>query len=493
VPQDDLLHTTLTVRRALEYGARLRFPPDTTERERAERIDEVLRELNLEQRADVPVQNLSGGQRKRTSVALELLTRPTLLFLDEPTSGLDPGLDKNVMAALRELADDGRTIVVVTHSVAQLHICDYVLVLARGGWIAYFGPPEDALGFLGHETWPDVFEMLEEKPSDELSENFRSSRFYVPASVTAPPARPRPGELASVRQQSILSQALTLSRRQWSVIVSDRTYLLLIVVFPFMLGALPRFGPLKNGLNVLPNGIPNIDAAGQLNVIVLCACFMGMANSIREIVKERAIYRRERTIGLSMTAYLGSKILVLSFVTTLQSIVFSFIGMYHRTPRHAVLLPSPMLEGVVAVTAIAISSALLGLAISAWVDNADKTMPLLVITTMSQIVFSGGIFPLQGKHPIQELAYLLPARWGYAALASSADFNRVTQLGTGPLSRGPADDLWKHTADTYLTDVIGCLAVGLLAVAACALLLRRLDPKAGPRRAGRDAPGVAAG
>ncbi|WP_416211466.1 ATP-binding cassette domain-containing protein [Frankia sp. Cas3] len=482
VPQDDLLHTTLTVRKALEYGARLRFPPDTTKDERRERVDEVLRELGLDQRADVAVQNLSGGQRKRTSVALELLTRPTLLFLDEPTSGLDPGMDQNVMGALRTLADGGRTIVVVTHSVAQLDICDYILVLAKGGRTAYFGPPKSALTFLGKNSWPDVFQMLESASPIELADRFRNSEYFVPASVTAPPARPIPTALPSARQQSLFSQIATLSRRQLSVITSDRSYLWLIVAFPFLLGILPRVGPAPHRLDPLPNGIPNVDAQMLLLVVVLCACFMGMANSIREIVKEKAIYRRERAIGLSITAYLGSKVVVLVIITTLQSIVFTMIGMTNRTPRQAVALSVPMLEVILAVTMISISSAMLGLAISAWVDNADKTMPLLVMTTMSQVVFSGGLVPLEGKLGLQQLSYLMPARWGYAAIASSADLNDVVKLGDAPFSRGPVDPLWVHAGHVYITDIVAGVGVGCLAVGACALLLRRLDPKVSTRR-----------
>ena len=147
VPQDDILHPQLTVRRALQYAAELRFPDDVGAAERAQRVEEVVAELNLTAQADQTIDSLSGGQRKRTSVALELLTRPSLLFLDEPTSGLDPGLDKQVMQTLRGLADGGRTVVVVTHSVANLDLCDRLLLLAPGGSVAYFGPPQEALGY----------------------------------------------------------------------------------------------------------------------------------------------------------------------------------------------------------------------------------------------------------------------------------------------------------------------------------------------------------
>ncbi|CAM5353268.1 ABC transporter ATP-binding protein OS=Streptomyces aurantiogriseus OX=66870 GN=GCM10010251_90560 PE=4 SV=1 [Streptomyces aurantiogriseus] len=157
VPQDDILHKELTVKKALKYAAKLRFPADTTAAEREARIDEVLRELKLDIHKEKKVTSLSGGQRKRVSVALELLTKPSLIFLDEPTSGLDPGMDRDVMQLLRGLADDGRTVLVVTHSVAELALCDKLLVMAPGGAVAYFGPPEEALNFFGYDTWADVF------------------------------------------------------------------------------------------------------------------------------------------------------------------------------------------------------------------------------------------------------------------------------------------------------------------------------------------------
>ncbi len=480
VPQDDLLHTTLTVHKALEYGAELRFPPDTTKVERRARVDEVLDELGLAHRAGLVVQNLSGGQRKRTSVALELLTRPTLLFLDEPTSGLDPGLDKNVMGSLRKLANDGRTVVVVTHSVAQLDICDYILVLARGGNIAYFGPPQNALSFLGQTSWPDVFEMLEMTPGVELAARFRDSRYYVPASVTAPPARPVPTELPSVRQQSVLAQTMTLSRRFLSVIASDRSYLGLIIAFPFLLGIMPRV--VGRNLDALPNR-PNQDAPLILLVLVLCACFMGMANSVREIVKERAIYRRERAIGLSRTAYLASKVLVLALVTALQSIVFTTIGILGHEPRNAVAFGSPLFEMILAVTVISLSSAMIGLVVSSLVDNADKAMPLLVLITMSQVMFSGGLVAVDGKPGLKELSSIAPARWGFAAVASATDLNNVQKLGDRQLNPDSrADPVWAHTASVYITDILACVALGILGVLVTALLLKRMEPKIVNRR-----------
>jgi ABC-type multidrug transport system ATPase subunit/ABC-type multidrug transport system permease subunit len=475
VPQEDLLHTTLSVRKALEFGAELRFPPDVTASERSARVDEVLAELGLTQHANTQVSRLSGGQRKRTSVALELLTKPSLLYLDEPTSGLDPGLDKSVMQSLRTLADDGRTVVVVTHSVANLGVCDFVLMLAPGGHVAYFGPPGGALGYFDEADFADVFLALEATPGAEWGDKFRSSKLY-----RAPAGGPEGGriqeELPDIRQQPVFRQLSTLVRRYLSVVVSDRSYLRLIIAFPLLLGIIPRVVPAKNGLRAVANQ-PNQDAPTVLLVLILCACFMGMANSVREIVKERSIYRRERSIGLSMTAYLGSKIVVLTILTAPQALVFTLLGVLGRTPSKGVVLGSALLEVVIAVIVTALASMLLGLVVSALVDNADKTMPLLVLITMAQLVLSGGLVPLVGKPGLEQVAWFAPARWGAAAVGSSIDLNRVVMAGNPRFKAPPHDPVWNHTASTYLSDLGLCLAVGVGCVLLCAYFLRRGDPK----------------
>jgi len=476
VPQDDLLHTTLTVRKALEYGAELRFPPDVTASERTARVDEVLAELGLTQHANTRVSQLSGGQRKRTSVALELLTKPSLLYLDEPTSGLDPGLDKSVMHSLRTLADDGRTVVVVTHSVANLDVCDLVLMLAPGGHVAYCGPPRGALAYFDKPDFADVFLALEATPGAEWGEKFRSSKMYRAAAAGGPQASRVPEELPNIRQQPVIKQLSTLVRRYLSVVVSDRSYTRLIIAFPLLLGIIPRVVPAKNGLRALSDE-PNQDASTVLLVLILCACFMGMANSVREIVKERSIYRRERSIGLSTTAYLGSKIVVLTILTAPQALVFTLIGVLGRTPSKGVVLGSALAEVVIAVIATAVVSMLLGLVISTLVDNADKTMPLLVLITMAQLVLSGGLVPLVGKPGLDQVAWFVPARWGGAAVASSIDLNRVLMAGNPKFKAPPRDSLWAHTASTYLADLGFCVAVGVGSVVLCAVLLRRGDPK----------------
>nr|WP_234542427.1 FHA domain-containing protein [Streptomyces shenzhenensis] len=239
VPQDDILHVQLTVRSALTYAAELRFPEDTAKAERRRRVDEVIRGLGLEQRAEQPVHSLSGGQRKRVSVALELLTKPSLLFLDEPTSGLDPGMDRTVMTMLRGLADDGRTVIVVTHSVLSLDGCDRLLVLAPGGRTAYFAPPGAALGFFGFDEWPEAFEAFERNTGRDWAEEYRASSFhrkYI-VNASAQPTVPRSGPMAAApppRPRGWGAQFSTLVRRYTAALAADRTFLAIMTGLPFV-------------------------------------------------------------------------------------------------------------------------------------------------------------------------------------------------------------------------------------------------------------------
>ncbi len=178
MPQDDLVHPQLTIRQELDSAAALRLPPDLGKQGRNARVERVIDELGLAQRANLRIENLSGGQRKRASLAIELLTEPALLFLDEPTSGLDPGNEHQVMSVLRELADRGRIVIVVTHATQSLSLVDRVLFLTRGGHVAYYGPPDQALAYFARHGvaggYAEIFRLLEAPEVDDLAARFRA-------------------------------------------------------------------------------------------------------------------------------------------------------------------------------------------------------------------------------------------------------------------------------------------------------------------------------
>ncbi|MFE1884824.1 FHA domain-containing protein [Streptomyces diastatochromogenes] len=470
VPQDDILHPQLTVRAALSYAAELRFPEDTARAERRARVDEVIRELGLEQRAEQPVHSLSGGQRKRVSVALELLTKPSLLFLDEPTSGLDPGMDRSVMHMLRGLADDGRTVIVVTHSVLSLDVCDRLLVLAPGGRIAYYGMPDDALAFFGFEQWPEAFEAFDRDQDRDWAGEYRDSPFhrhYV-TEATTQPRRPDSTPVAPVprpRPRSRSAQLGTLVRRYTAVLAADRTFLAVMIALPFVMGAMDR---------ALAGGRLTQDTAMNA-LLILCVggVLIGAANAVRELVKERVVYRRERAVGLPRSAYLMSKVVVLGTITVVQAVVLTLVallGVDLGAPGgHGVLLP-PLLEITLAVALLAFTAMMLGLLVSALVRKEEVTMPLLVLLAIVQVVFCGALLPLHGVPVLEQLSWLVPSRWALGAMAGTVDLARIVP---GDLT---ADPLFRHSAGVWLLDLAMLLVLSAGYGLLVARLLRRHEP-----------------
>ncbi|PPS74672.1 ABC transporter ATP-binding protein [Streptomyces sp. 46] len=487
VPQDDILHKELTVKKALKYAAKLRFPADTTAAERQARIDEVLRELKLDIHKDKKVTSLSGGQRKRVSVALELLTKPSLIFLDEPTSGLDPGMDRDVMQLLRGLADDGRTVLVVTHSVAELAICDKLLVMAPGGSVAYFGPPDEALNFFGYDTWADVFSAFENYRDYDWAGRWKGSQHYqmyaadidavAPQSVQVPPMQ----AMKPPKPQGWMSQFVTLVRRYVSVIVSDKGFLALMVILPAVLGAVSLLIDADRGL--LPNPanpqtgriIPNGTATTVLLILAVGACFAGAANSVRELIKERVIYERERATGLSRSAYLMSKVFVLGMITVLQGLLVGVIGFSSREiPEEGLVFGSAtLLELSVPIMALGFTSMMFGLIISSLVKTAEKTMPLLVMFAIIQVVFTGCLFTLHGSIGVNQFSFLMPSRWAVAASGATLDFNKISP----PETAGDNDPLWEHTAGVWAMDMGALLVLGVICGFFVARFLRRHEPE----------------
>jgi ABC-type multidrug transport system ATPase subunit/pSer/pThr/pTyr-binding forkhead associated (FHA) protein len=486
VPQDDILHKELQVKTALRYAAKLRFPGDTASAEREARIDEVLRELKLDIHADKRITSLSGGQRKRVSVALELLTKPSLIFLDEPTSGLDPGMDRDVMKLLRGLADDGRTVLVVTHSVAELALCDKLLVMAPGGAVAYFGPPDEALNFFGYDNWADVFSAFETYRDYDWMGRWRGSQHYQTYAAdldsVAPQAAPYiPHQVARPpKPQAWGAQLWTLVRRYTSVIASDRGFIGLMLILPTVLGVVSLLIPASSGLGYGPvkSHGQNRDAGTILMIIAVGACFAGAANSVRELIKERVIYERERAVGLSRSAYLMSKVIVLGLITALQGAIICGIGFAPRSkmPAEGVILHGqPAVEMTLVVMAFGFTSMMVGLIISALVKTAEKTMPLLVMYSIVQIVFTGVLFQIYGKPGMEQVAWLMPARWAVAGAGSTADLNTLLPWdNTPPVS---VDALWKHSAGVWTLDVVMLLLMAALCGVAVARLLRRHEPE----------------
>ncbi|WP_340537024.1 FHA domain-containing protein [Nocardioides sp. GXZ039] len=477
VPQQDIQHPQLKVRQALGYAAELRLPPDTQPEERAQRVHTVAGQLQLRERLENRIgTQLSGGQKKRVSIATELLTAPPLLFLDEPTSGLDPGLDLEVMKQLRTLADDGRVVVVVTHSVLALDVCDNVMVLAPGGRIAYFGPPAGVLNHFGVKNYPEVFDLLDEPDlwSRIAQPPPSADTGRLPAPAAPVPAPPR---------QSFARQLSTMVRRNAAVVMADRLLLTMLIALPLILGALSRIVPGSSGLSLsdtlncpgdaesvgpmkcqpMQNGVPFGDlvdkiyspaeASQRLIVLIVAACLMGTAIAIRELVAERPIFRREYAVGLSPGVYFASKIIVLGSAAFVQGLLVTFIAVVGLPGADG---DAGTFRIALVIGALSFTMAVIGLCLSALVTSSEQTMPALVGMIMVQLVLSGSLFAIN-RPVLEQISWLSPSRWAYAACASAMGLTR------GQQDRDKEDWIALPGAGHFLMDVA---MLGLLCAAA---------------------------
>ncbi|MGC5615001.1 ATP-binding cassette domain-containing protein [Georgenia sp. Z1491] len=438
VPQDDVVHRTLTVRRALDYGAELRFDESVQRRDREQAVDRVMSQLGLTEHSSTRIDRLSGGQRKRVSVALEMLTQPDLLFLDEPTSGLDPSLDAEVMHLLAEIAhgDDsrgvrGRTVVVITHNEVNLAQCDKILILAPGGKTAFYGAPHEvkpyfakAMRYLGREvkdpddlTYAQIYAFIKEDPT-------RSKQMFEGASARPHVRRvnvARPQQLERRSKQSMGKQVSTLARRQVNLMAADGKYLFFLLVLPVLFALLTVAVGGELGLRQ-PD--PGEDITGEsmqiLTVLMVGLAFAGLAVSVRDLVGERHIYRRESAVGLRPDAYLTAKVVVLGAFAVYQGVVASVVTlMLHDPPTNSALLPAGSAEIVVAAVVLAFTCMVMGLMLSAIASNSEQIMPLLVVAVMLQLVLSGGVIDVAGQPVFEQLAWFMPARWGFSMAMSS--------------------------------------------------------------------------
>jgi ABC-type multidrug transport system ATPase subunit len=491
VPQESVTHDQLTAKTALGYQAELRFPPDTGEQERNQRVGEVLDELSMTKHAETRIDRLSGGQKKRVNIGMELLTKPSLLFLDEPTSPLDPHLKRDMFTQMRKMADkaaaQGQSVIVITHDVESKLIdqCDRLIVLQPGGKMAYFGPPGDGLRFFGREDWADVFQAFADEPDRDFAAEYRNSPEFAryvatPISVRQrrlDAGRPEGEEAARPKQRSSFSQVFTMARRYRRVMQADRVFIATTILMPILLGALVRATPTHFGLvNSVPSGL-NVNAIQMVMILVMSSVLAGTALSIREFIKERDIYERERMAGLSASAYLFSKVIVLSLISIMQSALVTLVGLAgQKVPPSGVVIPgTALIEIFVALAVLSVTSMLIGLAISTLVTKGDQTMPILVGVTMVQVALSGGLFPLAGT--LGNVALIAPARWGLGAVASTINLNVIqSSISQGPNGQKP-DALWTHDATHWLTGIGAMLLLGIIWLIIARLRLSTIGPR----------------
>jgi ABC transport system ATP-binding/permease protein len=450
VPQDDIIHANLTVERALYYAARLRLPKDFSRRQILERVRQVMDDVELTPQHRQLIADLSGGQRKRASIAVELLADPPVFFLDEPTSGLDPGLDRKMMLLLRRLADRGHTIIMSTHATANIEVCDAVCFLAPGGRLVYYGPPQELKRYFGQNDYAEIYNEVAEDPAG-WANRFRASpdyRRYVQATRQQAEAQATISARRSFswpirpHRRGPFSQFIRLSERYIGLVTRDRMNVLILLAQAPIIALLTVVLATRNILQTTaqplqPGGFPpDMNAQATLFIMVCSAVWFGTINSAREIVKEEPIYRRERAIGLRVGPYIWSKVVVLGALVAVQSFLLLFIvGLKTGYPANGLFLVGTrgaFIEMYVSLLLMGFVGLMMGLLISVVAPNTDRAVSLVPLVLIPQIIFANVVFVLKGFGGAL-LSYFMPARWGMQAMGSIARLHdRFTDHGDSP-------------------------------------------------------------
>jgi ABC-type multidrug transport system ATPase subunit/pSer/pThr/pTyr-binding forkhead associated (FHA) protein len=459
VPQEDIIHEDLTVEQVLSYAIQLRKSASSKNRKKL--IEKILDKLQLLEQRTTLVRNLSGGQKKRLNVAVELAANPSILVLDEPTSGLDPGLDKELMNELARLAhEELKTIILVTHTTENIEKCDKIAFLSpgnkkiQGGRLAFYGSPGEAIDFFQVEKFPDIYSKLNNEAlnnPDFWPEKYKTSQYYQQhiKAYAQPPLLPEQSQKQEKSYrfdiQENLRQILILSLRY---IQNNALTLVMLLLMPVFLTLLfyivadkasyqdviydAKYFPITQKTADLIY-LNLFDIERVLFMLSTIAVFLGLFGSFQEIVKERSIYERERLVNLSIPAYVFSKFLVLAILALFQAILMVFtLDFRVDIIKEGTSWIGAHWEAVIGLWLVITSAMTLGLLVSALVNRKrDRTIIILVFLVTLQILFAGAIFPLikdkvdrEKPNNLSPLTWITSTRWGTEAIGSAVGIKR---------------------------------------------------------------------
>ncbi len=479
VPQFSIAFDPLTVDESVEAATRLRVKSRNTE-ELDHRIDRVLDETGLGPISDRLVKVLSGGQKRRLGLAMELVSDPKILLCDEVTSGLDPRSEREIVRLLHDLSrKDGRIVLSVTHSLAHLELYDSILVLHEGK-VAFHGPPEQLNHYFSVTDTEEIYPKLSKQPSERWQNSWNKHRasYYNmleknrlrliesgdlrPSSVEPPAADDEKKESSTSTQETrlpgFLSQFATLLSRRWRIFFRDRgqvfLQLAILICFPLLVilfsekasGNIRHFSDMRQD-NIIQEikeqqSVRSDQAkvgsavSGIIMFQVVLLALMGSNNSAREIAGERPIYEKEKFGGLRPTAYLASKIAFLSCIVIAQSLWMAFFVNLFGTFR------GDFVQHAIFLLLINASMTSICLAISAMMRTAEQASLLSIYLVGFQLPLSGAVLAL----PEHIEAFTRPFISAYWAWSGSVEALQSQVHGAV-----------KSVVDTSLSDHNACL------------------------------------
>ena len=440
VPQDDIIHRELTVYKTLYYVGKLRLSRDVSKAELNQIIDEVLDVTGLLERRDVPINQLSGGQRKRVSIAVELITKPSMIFLDEPTSGLDPATEEKIMNLFRQIAESGRTVILTTHAMENVKLFDKIVVLMRGK-LVFYGKPEEALKQFNATSFKQLYDKLEEPIEKQIQHNPNADRIKITEGVAEswkqkflktpqyktnvyePLKQIKKAKTGKAKKSHRLGifgsirQWMTLSSRYARVLLKDKFNLFILFAQAPIIAILVFF--------VMGENQPRDFAYFALS---LCAIWFGTSVGAREIVREKQIYERERMVNLGILPYLSSKLFILGFIVFIQCILLfvplKFLDVTGLMPMPGYLIGIPQFVVMLVTAAVGVA---LGLFISSIVKTSEMATSLIPLILIPQIIFSGLIGVPTGINKVVGLA--MPATWSFDTMKRFSTLDTLEEEG----------------------------------------------------------------
>ena len=466
VPQQDIIYENLTLQKMLYYSAKIRMPKDTRPSEIQKRIGEVMDMVDLKAHRDTFIRKLSGGQKKRASIAVELLADPKLFFLDEPTSGLDPGTEKNLMISLKKLArEQNKTIIMVTHTTANLHLCDKIIFMGPGGRLCFCGNVEEAKQFYQTDDLVNIYNMIAADP-EGCERNYQNYRRR--SSVQS---RPVSGQerLSISRERAGLRQFGVLLQRYTELMFNDRQRLLVLLLQPCLIAILLYIVADENIFKIYES------TKSMLFALSCSGIWIGLFNSIQEICKERSIVKREYMANLRLSGYVLSKFVFQMALGGVQAVLLTMIFLkLVGNEKKGIFLDHFSPEMLLTVWLTVLASIALGFVISAIVKTGDKAMAIAPFVLIIQLLFSGILFTLEGAGKV--ISYITVSRWSVEALGSIAKLNRLDLKlqADYPMLEHEAESFFKATG-SHVGQCWGILAfMTVLFLVVSMIALRRI-------------------
>lgn len=415
VPQEDIVYSNLTLHDMLKYTAKLRMPENSNQKERMQRIKEVLEIVQLTDLENSYIRQLSGGQRKRASIAVELIADPSLFFLDEPTSGLDPDTERSMMHTLQKMSKMGKTIILVTHNTLNLHLCDKVAFFGKGGHLCFYGKPQEALEFFGVDDFIDIYTLLNEN-MEEWYDKF--TEIYGRKTIEQVEVKKR--NQIPHKKKSSFKQLIILIKRYIKLIANDVQQLILLFAQAPIVAVLLALVSTEDLYSSYD------DTKAILFSLGCASIWLGLMNSVQEICKEKVILQKEHMSDLKLSTYLLSKFIVQGLLAFIQAtlMVYIFQKMVGSS-SNSILIDSYWDIQIICFLSI-LCSAALGLCISAIVKNANIAMSIIPLILVPQLLFSGMLFKLEGI--TEFISNFILCRWSVEGLGTSANLNELTHI-----------------------------------------------------------------